>query len=98
MAVNLRKLAKGQICQVRIPFVCNFDEDTTILAHLRHGGIAGIGMKPPDICACWSCSSCHGVIDRVVPAPLIDIPKCERDGLLRTLNALWGMGYRMVKL
>ncbi len=96
--VNLRKLANGMPCQVRIPFVCNFDESTTILAHLRHGGIAGVGMKPPDICGTWSCSDCHRVIDKVVPAPLIDIAECERDGLLRTLNELWSMGYRMGKV
>ena len=61
--MNLRKLAKGQDCQMRIPGVCNFDPETTVLAHIRKGGVAGVGQKPKDLIGVWSCSDCHDVID-----------------------------------
>jgi len=61
--VNLRNLAKFKECQIRIPGVCNRDPATTVLAHNRRGGVAGVGQKPPDLCASWSCSACHDVVD-----------------------------------
>lgn len=48
---------------VRIPGVCNGNPETTVLAHIRIGNVAGIGQKPPDICGVWACSACHDVID-----------------------------------
>lgn len=35
-----------------------------MLAHIRRGGIAGVGQKPPDVCAVYACSACHDRIDR----------------------------------
>lgn len=46
---NLRKEAKGRECQVRLPGVCNFNSETTVLAHYRMAGLNGVGMKPDDI-------------------------------------------------
>jgi ferredoxin len=60
---DLRELAAGQPCVVRIPGECNFDSTTTILAHIRRANVAGMGQKPPDTCAVWACSSCHDIID-----------------------------------
>ncbi len=60
---NLRKLAKGKDCQLRLSGVCNFDSATTILAHVRRGGVAGVGQKPPDLCGIWACSNCHDAMD-----------------------------------
>jgi len=57
---KLRKSAKGMPCQVRIPGVCNFNPETTILAHI---GGAGMGMKSNDIHGSFCCSSCHDEID-----------------------------------
>lgn len=62
--MNLRKLARGQPCMVRLPSICNFNVETTVLAHLRRGGVAGVGQKPPDLCGVWACSACHDEIDR----------------------------------
>lgn len=61
--MDLRKLARGQECQVRIPFVCNRDPATTVLAHIRLAGVSGMGLKAPDLLAAWCCSACHDAID-----------------------------------
>ncbi|HBL7130390.1 DUF1364 domain-containing protein [Serratia ureilytica] len=60
---NLRKEARGRDCQIRIPGVCNFNPETTVLAHYRLAGTCGGGMKPDDEQGAWACSSCHDAID-----------------------------------
>lgn len=60
--MNLRKLAQGQPCRLRIPGTCNFDPGTTVLAHIKRGWHGS--LKPPDIIAVQSCNACHDVIDR----------------------------------
>lgn len=62
--MNLRKLAKGQPCQIRLPDCCNGDPETTVLAHYRLIGISGLGMKSPDEIAAFACSNCHDAVDR----------------------------------
>ena len=57
---KIRKSAKLQECQVRIPGICNFDETTTILAH-KNG--AGMALKSADLHAAYCCSACHDEID-----------------------------------
>lgn len=64
MMANLRKEAQGRDCQVRIPGLCNFNPETTVLAHYRMAGTCGTGIKPDDAQAAWACSSCHDEIDR----------------------------------
>lgn len=60
----LRKFAKGKPCMVRLVGICNWNPETTVLAHIRRAGVAGTGQKPPDLCAVWACSACHDEIDR----------------------------------
>jgi hypothetical protein len=87
--IDLRKEAKGRECQVRLPDVCNFNPETTVLAHLRLAGITGRGQKAPDLLGAWACSSCHAEVDR-------QTKKLERDfvrlafheGIARTQYAL----------
>lgn len=62
--MTLRELAKGQQCMVRLVGICNWNQETTVLAHLRRANVAGVGQKPPDTCAVWACSACHDEIDR----------------------------------
>lgn len=64
MKVNLRKEAKGRDCQVRLPGICNFNPETTVLAHYRMAGLNGAGMKPDDIFGAWCCHACHDECDR----------------------------------
>lgn len=58
---KIRNSARGQECQVRIPSVCNRNNETVILAHVGKG--AGMGQKCDDIHATYACSACHDVID-----------------------------------
>lgn len=59
----LRSSARGKECTLRLP-CCNHDQETTVLAHLRLFGMAGIEEKPDDWCAVFACSACHDAIDR----------------------------------
>lgn len=61
---DLRKLARGQTCQIRLNDICNGDPATTVLAHYRMIGLSGMGYKSPDICAAFACSACHDAVDR----------------------------------
>ena len=59
---KLRDSAQGKDCTLRLPGVCNFNPETTVLAHLPCG-MKGTGMKGPDVLAVFACSSCHDVLD-----------------------------------
>lgn len=61
--INRRKEARGKECMVRIPGVCNFNPETTVLAHYRIAGYCGSSLKPDDDLGAWACSACHDVID-----------------------------------
>lgn len=59
---DLRQLARGKPCQIRLP-VCNRNPETTVLAHFRQIGLSGMGMKSPDWLGAWACSDCHAYVD-----------------------------------
>lgn len=88
--MNYRKEARGRECQIRAPG-CNFNAETTILAHLNGGGM---GAKRDDRHGSWSCSHCHDVVDNRINA---DMSKIEREwyllwGVIRTQEILIGEG------
>jgi hypothetical protein len=91
--MNLRQLAKGQDCQVRL-HVCNRDNTTTVLAHYRHIGVSGAGLKSPDWCAAHACSSCHDAIDSRSSCGLTreQLRLAHLEGVVRTLYLLWHKG------
>jgi hypothetical protein len=60
---DLRELARGQRCQVRIPGVCVSHPETVVLAHFRMIGVSGLGLKPPDLLGAHACSACHSYVD-----------------------------------
>ena len=64
---QIRDSARGQPCTIEIPDVCNHDPETTVLAHYQAPGHGGMGTKPDDSSAAYSCSSCHDVLDGRVP-------------------------------
>ncbi|VDS07538.1 hypothetical protein PARHAE_00715 [Paracoccus haematequi] len=61
--VAARQNARGRECTLRLPS-CNGDPQTTVLAHLRMFGAAGMGQKPDDWFAVFACSACHDSLDR----------------------------------
>lgn len=84
--MNLRKLARGQPCLVRIPG-CNGGGETTVLAHYRLAGTCGVGMKPDDSQAAFACSHCHDVCDGRKPMQgytRTEIRLAFAEGVLRT--------------
>ena len=88
--MNLRKLAKGQPCMIRVPGVCNRNPETTVLAHYRLAGTCGTGTKPPDSLGAWACSACHDAVDGRVRSTW---SRCElrlmhAEGVFRTWAAL----------
>ncbi len=92
---KLRKAAQGMPCMVRLPGICNHNPETTVLAHLRRGGVAGVGQKPVDLVGVWACSRCHDAIDgrmRIDPALGVVMDRYVLDGLCRTLDAVVGRG------
>ncbi|XUU45854.1 DUF1364 domain-containing protein [Serratia nematodiphila] len=86
---NLRKEARGRDCQIRIPGVCNFNPETTVLAHYRLAGTCGTAIKPDDTQAAWACSACHDEVDR--RTRLIDANEARlmhAEGVMRTQEIL----------
>ena len=88
--MNLRRFAQGKECQVRFYGHCNYGPETTIWAHIRLGGVAGMGQKPPDLCGVLACSGCHDVIDGRTKTDLtrVQIESQVLHGMVRTLKII----------
>ena len=87
--MNLRKLAQGRDCMVRLPGICNHNPETTVLAHFRMAGLCGAGMKPNDLFGAWACDDCHSEIDRRTQITDRDFARLAHlEGVLRTQQAL----------
>ena len=88
---KITKSARDEECQVRIPGVCNFDNSTTIFAHLNGGGM---GAKVNDIHGSYCCSSCHDAVDNRVKTqyPPEKIRTWLLDGTIRTQVLLLDKG------
>lgn len=90
---RIRQSARGEECQVRMPFVCNGNPETTVLAH-ANGSAAGkgIGMKSIDELSAYACSACHDVIDRRRKPPpgwtMTDVKLAFWEGHARTYQIL----------
>ena len=78
----LRNAARGERCTLRLS-CCNGDTETTVLAHLRFFGWAGVAQKPSDTLAVFACSACHDEIDR---RGRVGGEKWEFEDLLRALG------------
>ena len=85
---DLRTLAKGRECQIRLPGICNGDRATTVLAHIRIN--AGIGRKPHDLIGSWACSACHDVVDgrRQTMFGRDELRLSHLEGMARTIDVL----------
>lgn len=87
---NLRKLARGQECMVRAPG-CNYDPETTVLAHLNG---AGMGRKDDDLFGAWCCNACHNLVDGAVKTEYANttIELWHYQGVIRTQRELLRLG------
>jgi hypothetical protein len=54
--------AKGQDCSVRLPGICNGNNETVVFAHI--GKRRGMAIKCADYFGVYACSACHDEIDR----------------------------------
>ena len=85
--------ARGQLCQIRIPGVCNWDAATVVWCH-ANGSAAGKGlwMKSLDLLGAYGCSSCHDLYDRRRPTPpgmtRADVEVCFWEGHARSVVLL----------
>lgn len=93
--MNLRKIARGQPCLVRLPGCTGGGEDT-VLAHYRLAGLCGVGMKPDDLaCGAWCCDNCHAICDgrkRLEGYSKTDIRLAHAEGCIRTVAKLRELG------
>ena len=89
---KVTKSARGRDCQIRLPSVCNFNPETTVLCHAN--GLSagkGIGLKSHDLFSAYGCSSCHDVYDRRKKHPYLsyaEVEVCFMEGHWRTLQIL----------
>ena len=93
--MNLRNLANGRPCMVRLPG-CDGGGETTVLAHYRLAGLCGIGMKPDDLaCGAWCCDNCHSICDGRKHIDGYDktaVRLAHAEGVMRTVAKLREMG------
>ncbi len=88
--MNLRKLAKGRDCLIRVPGYCCGDRETVVGCHVRLPGISGMGTKADDLFIAWGCHTCHAIVDGQQRSPFT---AHERDlmlleGMVRTQAVL----------
>lgn len=88
---KIRKSAQGQCCMVRIPDVCSFNPETTVLAHVNG---AGMGQKAHDFQGAYCCDKCHAVIDGRAKSDYtpVMIKLFHLEGVLRTQQLLFCEG------
>lgn len=55
----LRKSAEGEGCTFNVAGVCNYDNATVALTHMRWLGDCGGSFKPTDLQAAYGCSECN---------------------------------------
>lgn len=68
---DLRKLARGRACTIRVPSHCTNDPEQVVLCHYRRTFFppsAGFrdpsnGWKSPDWLAAYGCFACHQIVD-----------------------------------
>ena len=80
----LRDSARGETCTLRLG-CCNGNDETTVLAHIRQFGWAGIGQKPADFLSFYACAACHDAFDGRTREPWgwEDVLRAHGETLLR---------------
>ena len=92
---KLTDSANGQMCQVRIPGVCNFNPETTVPAHLDGGGV---GTKRLDFFIAYCCSACHYVLHHGHPSfTRGELLTMHYEGVFRTQEIMYEKGLIPIK-
>lgn len=67
---KIRESAKGEDCTIRLPRICSFNPEQTVLCH-QNSARAGKGgaKKSEDALGAYGCYSCHMIVDRQHPLP-----------------------------
>ncbi len=87
--------ARGESCTLRIPGVCNFDNETTVFAHIN-GVRFGHGWAHKTKLGAYCCSKCHDCIDGRVKRPddmsINGLKLVHYEGVMETLLRLSDKG------
>ena len=96
---KITEYACGKECQIRLIGVCNHNDETTIFAHYRRGGLGGMGQKPSDLHGAFACSSCHDAVDGRTKTHLsqAELDSDFKDGVFRTQEILRAKGFITLK-
>lgn len=92
---DFRKIARGKPCMIRLQG-CDGGGQTTVLAHYRLSGYAGVGMKPDDLAfGAWACAHCHDICDARKKSDLdrLQIRLYHAEGCMRTAAELRKLGH-----
>jgi hypothetical protein len=80
---------------IRLPGICSFNPEETVLAHLNGGGMA---IKKHDLHGAFACFRCHQVLDGAKSAFSRDyIELAHRQGVERTQQYWLEHGFIVVK-
>lgn len=92
---KIRESARGADCTIRFPGICNFNPETTVLAHFNGAGMA---LKDDDDEGAYACSSCHDELDRRTQIFEIEhVNSSFNDGARRTRKKLKQLGLIIIK-
>ena len=58
---KIKASARNEDCTLRLVGICNYNDETTVLAHI--GRNRGMAIKCDDTFAVYACSACHSTID-----------------------------------
>lgn len=81
-----RQAARGMDCQIRVPGVCESNNETVVLCHYRLAGTSGMGEKPHDSQAAYGCRACHDAVDgrRTTIYSKTELRLMHAEGVFRT--------------
>lgn len=87
MSSELTKAARSQECTVQLYPYCNFNSETTVLAHAPCEDKC-MSKKSPDWWGADCCSACHDIIDRRVSVDMStdEIYRSHIRGVYRTIK------------
>lgn len=90
---EITRSAAGQLCTIRVPGICQ--PHSCVLAHYRMAGLAGMGMKPPDMMGAYGCTPCHDEVDGRTHRSAFsraDLRLMHAEGVMRTQLTLLRLG------